>query len=30
METLARFDPLDPVSVERPPEKFTELMEGVT
>ena len=28
MDTLARFDPLDPVSVERPPEKFTELMEG--
>ena len=30
METLARFDPLDPVSVERPAEKFTEsLAEGV-
>ncbi len=28
METLARFDPLDPVSVERPPEKFSELMKG--
>lgn len=30
METLARFDPLDPISVERSPEKFTEgLSEGV-
>ena len=30
METLARFDPLDPVSVERPPEMFTgSLKEGV-
>ena len=30
METLGRFDPLDPVSVERPAEKFTEsLAEGV-
>lgn len=28
LETLAQFDPLDPVSVERPPEKFSELMEG--
>ena len=28
METLGRFDALDPVSVERPPEKFSELMEG--
>ncbi len=28
METLGRFDPLDPVSVERPAEKFSELMKG--
>ena len=28
METLARFDPLDPISVERPAERFAELMKG--
>ncbi len=28
METLAQYDALDPVSVERPAEKFLELMEG--
>ena len=28
METLAQFDPLDPISVERPTEKFSELMKG--
>ena len=28
METLARFDPLDPISVKRPPERFSELMKG--
>ena len=28
METLARFDPLDPVSVERPSERFSEGLDG--